>query len=53
MASSKAALKKAKVALDNQRWDEVITQVEAVLATDSHNYFAYALLWIRIAAGHD
>ena len=42
MASSKAALKKAKAAIDSQRWDEAIAQVEAVLAFDSQNYFAYA-----------
>ena len=48
MASSKAALRKAKAALDNQRWDEVISQVEAVLAVDSQNYFAYAVLHVLI-----
>ena len=42
MASSKAALKKAKAAIDDQRWEEVISQVETVLAADPQNYFAYA-----------
>ena len=42
MASSKAALKKAKAAIDEQRWEEVVSQVETVLAADSQNYFAYA-----------
>ena len=44
MASSKAALKKAKSAIDAQRWDEAISYVETVLATDPQNYFAYAIL---------
>lgn len=42
MASSKAALKKAKAAIDGQRWEEVISHVETVLTVDSQNYFAYA-----------
>ena len=38
--SNKAALKAAKAALDLEKWDEVVTQAETVLAADPQNYFA-------------
>ncbi|KAL1303135.1 hypothetical protein AAFC00_006567 [Neodothiora populina] len=42
--STKAALKAAKAALDAENWDEVVTQAENVLSSDSNNYFANLFL---------
>ncbi|GAB7352099.1 hypothetical protein MBLNU459_g2599t1 [Dothideomycetes sp. NU459] len=44
MSSNKAALKAAKTALDAENWDEAVTQAQAVLASDSQNYFAKLFL---------
>lgn len=44
MSSNKAALKAAKTALDAEDWDQVITQAQIVLASDSKNYFANLFL---------
>jgi len=41
MASTKAALKAAKSALDAQNWGEAIVQANVVLAADPKNYFAF------------
>lgn len=41
MSGNKAALKAAKTALDAEKYDEVVTQCQIVLASDSQNYFAY------------
>ncbi|KAF1980946.1 translation repressor/antiviral protein Ski3 [Aulographum hederae CBS 113979] len=40
----KAALKAAKAALDAQKYDEVVSQAQAVLAQDKSNYFANLFL---------
>lgn len=44
MASTKAALKAAKSALDSQNWAEAVTQAKIVTAADPKNYFGYDLL---------
>lgn len=41
MSVSRAALKAAKVALDNQKYDEANEQVKRILAVDPDNYHAY------------
>ena len=40
MASTKAALKAAKAAIDAKDYNEAIAQAQVVLASDSNNYFA-------------
>lgn len=47
MASTKAALKAAKSAIDAQNWAEAITQANIVLAADSKNYFGY-VVWSTV-----
>lgn len=42
--STKAALKAAKTALDQQQYDAVIEHAKTALATDSQNYFALLFL---------
>ena len=44
MSANKAALKAAKTALDNENWDEAVTQAQIVLTSDSQNYFAKLFL---------
>ncbi|KIW02841.1 uncharacterized protein PV09_05898 [Verruconis gallopava] len=44
MASTKAALKAAKAAIDAKDWDTAIAQAQTVLASDPKNYFAKLFL---------
>ncbi len=40
MASWKAALKATKVAIDEHRYEDALTQSEKVLISEPHNYHA-------------
>lgn len=42
--SAKSALKAAKAAIDSKKWDEAISQANAVLEKDPNNYFAKLFL---------
>ena len=42
--ATKAALKAAKSAIDDRRWDEAKEQASAVLDADANNYFAKLFL---------
>lgn len=44
MASTKAALKAAKAAIEAKDWETAVTQAQAVLSADSKNYFAKLFL---------
>lgn len=44
MSTTKAALKAAKVALDAEKYQDVIDQAKAVLKTDPNNYHAYTIV---------
>jgi superkiller protein 3 len=44
MASTKAALKAAKAAIDAKDWDAAISQARTVLSSDPQNYFATLFL---------
>jgi len=50
--STKAGLKAAKAAIDSKKWDEAITQAEAVLEKDSKNYFAWVTANIHQPSCH-
>jgi len=41
MASNKAALKLARIALEAQKYDEVINRAKTILASDEQNITAY------------
>ena len=48
MASVRASLKAAKVAIDDRRYEDALTQVEQVLSLEPNNYHACVNPWSQL-----